>query len=409
MPILTAVLKASGLILITMAVSVLGIVFVPHPVVGLGGVIGTAVAALVTRWWDEERARRRQAMTARADSTLVAQEIRNFASRLGDIQRQEAQCVEQEMQRLRSLLQDAFGGLKTTFETMTREGAAQVAMVRSLIEHVGGEEEQAGESRRSMQEFGADICKTLQQFLDMIVKLSQQSMDTASQIDRMVQAMDAVFTLLESVASIAEQTNLLALNAAIEAARAGDAGRGFAVVADEVRKLSQRSTQLNDEIRTQVQIVKEQTTQAQRVITAMASSDLTFVIESKGHAENMVLQWTRINAQMADTARELSRVTDTLSKSMADGVRCLQFDDIGGQLLTSGEQHIRRIAGLLPQICGMLEEASMTSGISPDIRTCLDEVRQIGQRIQEMAFEWDAQRRQPVEQSKMSAGAVELF
>jgi len=60
-------------------------------------------------------------------------------------------------------------------------------------------------------------------------------------VTSMVNSVEQVGQMANSVSDIAGQTNMLALNAAIEAARAGEAGRGFAVVADAVKGLAGQS------------------------------------------------------------------------------------------------------------------------------------------------------------------------
>jgi len=131
----------------------------------------------------------------------------------------------------------------------TTRRAAQKASSAEQKAHAGGETIQS-------------TVATMQQLL-----VAKQA--TATKVQELGRASDAIGAITGVIDDIANQTNLLALNASIEAARAGEHGRGFAVVASEVRRLAERTRRATQEIDQTVQAIQAGTTE---VIAAMRSS-----------------------------------------------------------------------------------------------------------------------------------------
>ena len=129
-------------------------------------------------------------------------------------------------------------------------------------------------------------------------------------VEMLVDNVQHVNIITDSIINISSQTNLLALNASIEAARAGEAGRGFAVVADEIRKLAEEtksSTEKITEIINKLMLVTNETKQG-----IEQSAESIYVQRQK--VEEVTTSFTQVETGML----ELGDAVEIISKEVEE-------------------------------------------------------------------------------------------
>ena len=312
--------------------------------------------------------------------------------------------TEAEIRQTQDLLRDAIEKLLASFTGMEANTRKQqeLAMELTAIKH---SEDSA--HMVSFEQFVHETSDTLTLFVDSTIETSKSGMELVGMMDNITADVDKIVGVLGEIEAISKQTNLLALNAAIEAARAGETGRGFAVVADEVRSLSNRSNQFSSEIRTHMDSVYQSVHAAEQAINAMASRDMNFALQSKTKVQETMGEIQELNNKMESTVGELSGIAGEVESNVRVAVTSLQFQDLATQLLS----HINtRIGNMGAMVHGIAEIPITELNTGMDTRSeCIQRLQRFHQAIDQASEVIRKSKHNPVSQSQMESGDIELF
>lgn len=364
-------------------------------IVTLGWLVSITVWLIVTtRLW-QQLARSKQAMaTDQSDDMVTA--LRECGGQLNQFVRGETEATVTNLEQLQTLIADAGQKLRSSFSGLQDKSISQQDLLGNVLGSLQADE------RSETMSFAKFIERTrlvLQEYIDLVVKVSDKSIFATHKMQDMIDQINDMFNILLEVNKLTDQTNLLALNAAIEAARAGESGRGFAIVANEVRNLSENSRQLNEKIRNQVNIVKSTLTEANEVVGEIASMDMKVALESKGNMDEAidVLNMTRSNIEQVLT--KSSGLATAIREDVSAAVTALQYEDIANQLA----DHIRRkhLA-----IQAQLEQFAADTHNIDDSREFMEKISQELQGLNDVIA---GALNNPVAAESMNSGDAELF
>ncbi|NGN98134.1 methyl-accepting chemotaxis protein [Grimontia sp. S25] len=355
-------------------------------------IVSLAVLLLVKQGGKVERVEAEPAVEVPQDDNSVSYESTAILRKIHSILNIELIPIREQLDRQQEVINDSVHNLNSSFFGMERAVAEQSTLAKHMVTDLLNNQE----SEFNLAKVLPETEQAIDQYIDLLVQVSEKSITAIHCIHDMSEKLQAVFGLLDQVQAMSDQTNLLALNAAIEAARAGELGRGFGVVAAEVRDLANRATSLNSEIHRDINLAQDTVKQTSAIVGEIATLDMTTSIESKTRIESLLKGVQEVNHQVTLEIGKMTEQGDAVRAEVSKSIQGLQFADIVSQQ----GQHVLNNLHILEDLNALIM-ASLESGNVDWVA-----LHQAVDDIEEMA---GSAERAPAKQMSADEGDIELF
>ena len=313
------------------------------------------------------------------------------------------EVVRNENRQVQDLLADAIEKLVASFTGMDDQSRRQFELAHQLTRQ-GGRNSADGLDFDSLWR---EIEGVLRTFVDAASENSRVAKRLLEEMTATSTQFLGVLTMLDEVKKIADQTNLLAINATVEAARAGQAGKGFAVVAGEVRNLSVHSNKFSNKIGDEVSGIAQALNAVENTIGKIARQEANLVTETDSRVKELTAKLKSFNSQVEHSADEIGRISTEVSAKVRTAVTSLQFQDMCTQLI----DHVGKRIDALGEILDSLARLPLAAREFSDANKthCEERLQRFARQLGEAAALVERARHNPVSQTSLATGDIELF
>ena len=219
---------------------------------------------------------------------------------------------------LKMLIDQNFAEIDTAVQQSSKDCTGATGAVAGSLNNMRS----VLDGARDMAKSVAEIAQTMTRSRTAVQAAGKEAELVAQQADRLINAAQAMNSVVELIRDIAGQINLLSLNATIEAARAGEAGKGFAVVASEVKGLANQSARATEQISAEIENIQRTSVEvatAVRGITGAIDSVSGYVNSTAAAMEQQSAVTREISSRMDVTSNAVTQVSaniDTISSAV---------------------------------------------------------------------------------------------
>lgn len=205
---------------------------------------------------------------------------------------------------------DGIAGSSESTAAAVNQQADMTGQIQTRLENTNETATEAKATTEKLKEVVVNGKKLADDLQKQSILVDQNTVKISETVELLVNNVQKVSNIAESILNISSQTNLLALNASIEAARAGEAGRGFTVVAEQIRKLAEETKESTEQITDIINELTAVTSETQAGIEESAES----INIQRQKVEQVNASFTEVEAGMA----ELEAGVDSMSHEVEE-------------------------------------------------------------------------------------------